>query len=190
MMIIFKIDNNLWNGYNDKNINYENIKLIYYKWKKNLEQIIIGMGGFGVETAKNIILNGPDEVDIFDPFLIKINDLGSNLYFSENDVVKKRRDEVIVLKLSDLNPSVKVSILDFGRKKNIIENITIFLEKIEKYNGVAFTELHPMTFIEQADKAFRSKNIKFIYGFCFGLWELFLQILALIILFLMKLGKK
>ena len=43
----------------------------------SMKVIIIGMRGLGVETAKNIILSGPGEVDIFDPSPVKINDLGS-----------------------------------------------------------------------------------------------------------------
>jgi ubiquitin-activating enzyme E1 len=40
-----------------------------------MKVLIVGMRGLGVETAKNIILSGPKEVDIFDPSLVKINDL-------------------------------------------------------------------------------------------------------------------
>jgi len=38
-----------------------------------MKVLIVGMRGLGVETAKNIILSGPGEVDIFDPSLVKIN---------------------------------------------------------------------------------------------------------------------
>ena len=131
--------------------------------------LIVGMRGLGVETAKNIILNGIGEVDIFDPSLVKINDLGSNFYLSENDVGSKNRDEASLLKLSDLNPYVKVSIFEIDGKKDIIENYKLFCKKIEKYNVVVFTELQPITFISEVDKICRMKNIKLIYGFCFGL---------------------
>ena len=43
--------------------------------------LIIGMRGLGVETAKNIILSGPGEVDIFDPTIVTIRDLGSNFFY-------------------------------------------------------------------------------------------------------------
>ncbi len=42
--------------------------------------LIVGMRGLGVETAKNIILVGPQEVQIFDKELVKINDLCGNFY--------------------------------------------------------------------------------------------------------------
>ena len=44
----------------------------------SMKVLIVGMRGLGVETTKNIILTGPGEVDIFDPSLVKINDLGCN----------------------------------------------------------------------------------------------------------------
>ena len=131
--------------------------------------LIIGMRGLGVETAKNIILSGPGEVDIFDPTIVTIRDLGSNFFLSESDVGKKNRDEACIEKLAQLNPNVKVGIMKDEKKDNIDEYIKIFCQKIEKYNVVVFTELHPMYFIDKIDKFCREKNIKFIYGMCLGL---------------------
>ena len=134
-----------------------------------MKVLIVGMRGLGVETAKNIILSGPGEVDIFDPSLVKINDLGSNFFLSEEDVGKKKRDEACISKLSELNPYVKVSILKLEDKKDINEYIKIFCEKILNYNVVVFTEIQPMYFIAQVDNVCRLKNIKLIYGICLGL---------------------
>ena len=134
-----------------------------------MKVLIIGMRGLGIETAKNIILNGPAEVDIYDPTIVKINDLGSNFFLKEEDVGKKRRDEACLQKLSELNPYVGVSILKIEKKDNINEYIKHFCEKIEIYNVVVFTELHPMNFIDQINRMCRAKNIKFIYGICLGL---------------------
>ena len=129
--------------------------------------LIIGMRGLGIETAKNIILNGPGEVDIYDPSPVKINDLGANFYLSESDVNKKNRDEACLEKLSKLNPYVNVSI--FKVEQNTENYIESFCKKLDKYNIVVFTELHPMYFIDQVDKTCREKNIKLIYGICLGL---------------------
>ena len=130
-----------------------------------LKVLIIGMRGLGVETAKNIILSGPEQVDIYDSYLVKINDLGSNFYLSESDALKKRRDEASLEKLSQLNPNVKVSTLS-DEKYN---NTNYFLQQIEKYNVIVITELYPMPLVTQIDRICRSKNIKLIYGVCFGL---------------------
>lgn len=40
--------------------------------------LIIGLRGLGIEILKNLILEGPNCVDIYDPNLIEINDLNSN----------------------------------------------------------------------------------------------------------------
>ena len=130
-----------------------------------LKILIIGMRGLGVETAKNIILSGPEQVDIYDGYLVRINDLGSNFYLSESDVLKKRRDEASLEKLSKLNPNVKVSALTDVK----YNDTNFFMKQIEKYNVIVLTELYPMPLVTQMDTICRSKNIKFIYGVCFGL---------------------
>ena len=134
-----------------------------------MKVLVIGMRGVGIETAKNIILNGPKEVDIYDPNPVKINDLGANFYLSEENVGKINRDEACLPKLKKLNPYVQVSVLKVEQKNTMEEYIKHYCEKIEKYNVVVFTELHPMFFIVQIDNFCRSKNIKLIYGFCLGL---------------------
>ena len=82
----------------------------------SIKVLIMGMRGLGAETAKNIILNGPKEVDIFDETVVNIKDLGSNFFLSEEDVGKKRRDEACLEKLSKLNPNVKVGIFNVEKK--------------------------------------------------------------------------
>jgi len=134
-----------------------------------MKVLIVGMRGLGIETAKNIILNGPKEVDIYDPTPVKISDLGSNFFLKEEDVGKIFRDEASLKKLSELNQYVKVSVLKLESKNDINDYIKLFCEKIKIYNVVVFTELQPMYFIDQIDKACRENNIKFIYGICMGL---------------------
>ena len=131
--------------------------------------LIVGMRGLGVETAKNIILTGPEEVDIYDPSLVKINDLGSNFFLSEEDVGKKNRDVACLSKLSELNPSTIVSVLKIEQKNDLNEYVNLFCDKIKAYNVIVFTELQPMMFLAQIDMTCRNNDIKLIYGFCFGL---------------------
>ena len=126
-----------------------------------MKVLIVGMRGLGVETAKNIILSGAGEVDIYDTSLVKINDLGSNFYLSEEDVGKKNRDDACVSKLSELNPYVKVSVLKI-KEKELPNYVKEFCEKIEKYNVIVVTEIQPMIFMAQIDNICRAKNIKLI----------------------------
>ena len=131
--------------------------------------LIIGMRGLGAETAKNIILSGPGDVDIFDPTITSIKDLGSNFFLSEADVGKKNRDEACLEKMAQLNTYVKVGVLKVEPKNNIDEYIALFCEKIEKYNVVVFTELHPVYFMDKVDLFLREKGKILIYGMCLGL---------------------
>ena len=92
--------------------------------------LIVGMRGLGVGTAKNTILAGPNEVQLYDPELVKVNDLSGNFYLTEVDVGKKRRDEASVTQLAELNPYVHVSVM----KGTILENLT-------KFNVIVITEV-------------------------------------------------
>ena len=134
-----------------------------------LKVFIFGLRGLGIEVAKNIILNGCQEVSIYDPNIVKINDLGSNFYLSEEDVGKKRRDEACIKKLAELNPYITISQSNIEQKKDIKEYIDKFCEAIKRFNVVVITELQTMFFIAQIDNFCRNNNIKLIYSFCFGL---------------------
>lgn len=54
--------------------------------------LIVGMRGLGVETAKNLILAGPQSVDIFDDEVTAVEDLGANFYLRQEHVGTTRRD--------------------------------------------------------------------------------------------------
>ena len=120
--------------------------------------LILGMRGLGVETAKNIILAGPHEVQLYDPELVKINDLGANFYLTESDVGKKRRDEASIAQLSELNPYVHVSIM----QGDLMENIT-------KFNAVVITEVMDKDELIKIDELCRKNKIAFIYSAILGL---------------------
>ena len=56
-----------------------------------LKVLIVGQRGLGVECAKNLILAGPASVDLYDPTIVKINDMGSNFYIKDSHVGKVSR---------------------------------------------------------------------------------------------------
>ena len=57
--------------------------------------LIIGLRGLGVEITKNLILEGPNKVDIYDPNYITINDLNSNYMATKCDINNSRKNERI-----------------------------------------------------------------------------------------------
>ena len=120
--------------------------------------LIVGLRGLGVETAKNTILAGPNEVQLYDPELVTINDLGANFYLNEEDVGKKRRDEASISQLTELNPYVHVSLM----KGTILENIT-------KFNVIVITEIMKKEALIEIDDICRKNKIAFIYSAILGL---------------------
>lgn len=64
--------------------------------------LISGLGGLGVEIAKNVILGGVKSVTLHDEQKCTIGDLSSQFYFSESDIGKNRA-ETCCKQLSELN---------------------------------------------------------------------------------------
>ena len=61
-----------------------------------MKVLIIGMRGLGVEIAKNLILAGPQRVDLYDPTEVAVADRGSNFYITEADVGNTTRAEASI----------------------------------------------------------------------------------------------
>jgi ubiquitin-activating enzyme E1 len=93
--------------------------------------LVIGLGGVGVETAKNIILAGPRTVTLHDPQPASFSDLSSQFYLTEQDIGKPRA-AASLSRLSELNRYVRV--LDLCRS-----SIGLF-SHIWKYHSVG--EVH------------------------------------------------
>ena len=123
-----------------------------------LKILVIGLGGYGVEIAKNIILSNPNQVSIFDDEICKINDLGSNYFLNEVNVLnRERRDQACLKKLSELNPTTKV----------LIENN--YLSKIKEFDVVIITEFINSKLIYKINNECHENNKGFIYTVSLGL---------------------
>lgn len=77
------------------------------KRMSNSSVLISGMGGLGVEIAKNIILAGVRSVTVHDTQKTTFLDLGSQFYLTEADIGKNRAT-ACVAKLAELNQHVVV----------------------------------------------------------------------------------
>jgi ubiquitin-activating enzyme E1 len=51
-----------------------------------LRVLLVGLGGLGLETAKNLILSGPKAVTIFDSRATTTSDLEYNYYLNNSDI--------------------------------------------------------------------------------------------------------
>jgi ubiquitin-activating enzyme E1 len=73
-----------------------------------LKVLIVGMGGIGMETAKNLTLAGPESVTLCDDNLTTVQDLGANFFLRESDIGKPKAP-AIVPRLQELNKMVSVT---------------------------------------------------------------------------------
>jgi ubiquitin-activating enzyme E1-like protein 2 len=132
---------------------------------------ISGIGGLGVEIAKNVILAGVKSVTIHDDKTCSISDLSSQFFLREEDVKAcKNRAMACSERLKELNPYVDINHVTFT-----IDSSTD-LSFLTNYQCVIFTDT-PFDVMEIIDSFCRSQKppIKFIagsvrgvacYGFC------------------------
>ena len=66
--------------------------------------LIVGMGGVGVEIAKNICLAGPKRVTILDAGTAEAKDMGSNFFITEDDLGSRRGASSLRLPCPPLHP--------------------------------------------------------------------------------------
>mmetsp|Transcript_34128 Transcript_34128/g.63687 ORF Transcript_34128/g.63687 Transcript_34128/m.63687 type:complete len:1360 (+) Transcript_34128:153-4232(+) len=74
----------------------------------NMKVVLVGLGGVGVETAKNLILAGPGSVVLCDDHPTEMKDIGANFFLTEADIGAGRAVSCAA-KLQELNGLVKVS---------------------------------------------------------------------------------
>lgn len=76
---------------------------------QNSDVLISGLGGLGVEIAKNIILGGVKSVTLHDQTSCTIKDLSSQFYLNKSSIGQNRA-ECCVKQLSELNNYVTTSV--------------------------------------------------------------------------------
>ena len=110
----------------------------------------VGLGGLGIEVAKDLALAGIKSLALHDPKPCEAFDMSSHFYVGE-DCIGKSRAEVSAAQLSDLNPNTKIEVLEGS----------LGIEDISRYNLVICTD---SVFGEcvQVDDACRALGIKFI----------------------------
>ncbi|XP_064414221.1 ubiquitin-like modifier-activating enzyme 6 isoform X1 [Latimeria chalumnae] len=94
-----------------------------------------GMGGLGVEIAKNIVLAGIKTLTIHDTKQCQTWDLGNNFFIHEDDVRnRKNRTEAILHHIAELNPYVHVKL------STVPLDETTDLSFLQQYQCVILTE--------------------------------------------------
>ncbi|XP_074486264.1 ubiquitin-like modifier-activating enzyme 6 [Sebastes fasciatus] len=94
-----------------------------------------GMGGLGIEIAKNIVLAGVKAVTLHDIKQCETWDLGSNFFIRKEDVLsQRRRVEAVCPRVAELNPYVHVDMSSSALDDNTD------LSFLVKYQCVVLTE--------------------------------------------------
>ncbi|KAK5866066.1 hypothetical protein PBY51_020283 [Eleginops maclovinus] len=94
-----------------------------------------GMGGLGIEIAKNIVLAGVKAVTLHDTKQCETLDLGSNFFIHKEDVLsQRRRVEAVCPRVAELNPYVHVDTCSSALDDNTD------LSFLGKYQCVILTE--------------------------------------------------
>jgi len=73
--------------------------------------LVVGLGGVGVELAKNVLLAGPRSVTLVDPTPARMTDLATQYYLDEESLGQPRA-KASYDKLKELNPSVQLHLLE------------------------------------------------------------------------------
>ncbi|XP_067886540.1 ubiquitin-like modifier-activating enzyme 6 isoform X2 [Heterodontus francisci] len=94
-----------------------------------------GIGGLGIEIAKNIILAGIKTLTIHDTKPSETWDLGNNFFLHEDDVASHRnRAKATILQLAELNPYVQV------KTSNVLLDENTDLCFLQHYQCVVLTQ--------------------------------------------------
>lgn len=119
-----------------------------------MKVFIYGIRGIGIETAKNLILAGPNTVVIHDDSLVEMRDLGSNFYLNGEDVGKKTRSEASLPYLKELNLYVNIGhhkgeiTLDFLKHFDVVVFTDYYdLDELIRFNNFCRSQENPIGFI-------------------------------------------
>ncbi|XP_072476992.1 ubiquitin-like modifier-activating enzyme 6 isoform X2 [Notamacropus eugenii] len=126
-----------------------------------------GMGGLGVEIAKNIVLAGIKALTIHDTKQCQAWDLGTNFFICENDVLNRRnRAEAIIHHVAELNPYVHVT------SSSVPLDESTDLSFLKQYQCVVLTEIR-LPLQKKINDFCHAQHppIKFISADVFGIWS-------------------
>jgi ubiquitin-activating enzyme E1 len=122
-----------------------------------MKVLIYGMRGIGVETAKNLALQGVGAMTIVDPVVTSRKDIGCNFFLRESDVGKPRAN-VVAPQLKELNPICVVV-----TSESMDESL------LSRHSAVVITQPLPLAELLKIDEYCRSRRISFFYAHTGGI---------------------
>ena len=135
---------------------------------KDLNVLVVGQRGVGVEAAKNLILSNVGAVVVWDPEPTRMRDLGSNFYLTEaHAAAGTPRAEAGLPQLKSLNPYCKVEAYMGALSDAYI--LTPDVNATGKpFAAVVVTQLLPKADLFRINKVARENNIAFLMAITSG----------------------
>jgi len=124
---------------------------------KDLNILILGVRGVGIETAKNLILTNVGSVTLVDDEVCTIADLGTNFYIKEGHVGVKTRAEACLEELRTLNPYCRVDIHS-GPIQDLLTSANV-LNTQRPLGVVVISQLLPKVELCSINETCRSRGI-------------------------------
>jgi hypothetical protein len=134
---------------------------------KDLNVLIVGVGGVGVETAKNLILSNVGGVVLFDGRVCEEKDRGSNFYVTPEHVGSATLAEASLGELRSLNPFCRVDVLDCDKVEEEVLNSDV-LGSGKPYAAVVATMMLPKQELFRLNTLARENGIAFIMALTNG----------------------
>ena len=142
----------------------------------NSNVLLCGLSGLGIEIAKNVILAGVKSFTIYDNKLITSQDLASNFYTTQDDNdnnnnnndntgvnnIGKKRTDVCIEKLRELNPLTPVDIYSF-------DNLACTKDGLGQYSVCVYVD-GTLEELKRVSNYCHINNICFIATSTYGLY--------------------
>lgn len=125
---------------------------------RKMSVLIVGMRGIGVETAKNLALQGLGGLTVVDATPCSTSDLGVNFFITEADIEKGiSRADASVPRLRELNPLCKMEVA-----------ASLSDELVKASSALVITQIMPTTELVRLNELCRGLGIAFFYAFTGG----------------------
>lgn len=116
---------------------------------------IVGCRGTGIETAKNLALQGAGGITLVDSEPTQMKDLGCNFFLFAEDAQKGiSRAVACAPRLQELNPICEI---------NVAETLTD--EVITAHSAIVITQFRTIAELTRINELCREKNVSFFYAF-------------------------
>ena len=121
--------------------------------------LVYGLRGIGVETVKNLALQGVGSITLVDSKIAEAKDMGVNFFIYESDInLKKTRAEIVTPRMQELNPLCTMK-----------SAISLTDELILEHSAVVITQPMPLYELCRLNELCRKNQKSFFYSFTCGI---------------------